>query len=277
MNLLISLPAGIILIMAICLLLAKYTKSTAYAIGGIVALIVIMVYGMLAAISWPGADVFAIHIALYILTVYGMTIVTSQRQKKLELGNADQKKSKLHWAPVTLFVFFGIILVTDSVLIMLAQSGMNPEWAKLILPEPRGKGEVRSVFPGTVSHDFREKSGQFNEYKQQREQQVELGWKISVGWKHEAYSNLANTLLVEIKQRDGDSLNNAVVTARFLYPADSKFDQVLSLETDDSGLYHSDVTLANPGDWDMVLNIQHQSGEYEMRTRTSIQQANEQR
>ncbi len=275
MNLLISLPAGILLIMTICLLLARYTKSSAYAIGGLIALMVIMVYGMLAAISWPGADVFAIHIALYLLTVYGMTIVAAQRQKKSIQSNASGNKSKLHWAPVTLFVFFGIILVTDSVLILLAQSGMNPEWARLILPEPRGKGKVRSVFPGTVSHDFREKSSQFNQYKEQREQQVELGWIVNVGWKNDAYSNVVNTLFVEIKQSDGSYLSNAEVTALFFYPADTKFDQVHTLSSDESGLYRSDVTLANPGDWDMVLNIRHKNGEYEMRTRTTIQQANE--
>jgi len=275
MNLLISLPAGILLIMTLCLLLARYTKSTAYAIGGLVALMVIMVYGMLAAISWPGADVFAIHIALYLLTVYGMTIVAAQRQKKLTQGSPSGVKSKLHWAPVTLFVFFGIILVTDSVLILLAQSGMNPEWARLILPEPRGKGTVRSVFPGTVSHDFREKSSQFNQYKEQREQQAELGWAVNVGWKNDAYSNVVNTLFVEIKQRDGSYLSNAEVTARFLYPANTKYDQVHTLSSDSLGLYRSDVTLANPGDWDMVLTIRHKNGEYEMRTRTTIQQANE--
>ncbi len=271
MNLLISLPAGIIVIMAIFMLLARFTKNSAYAIGGIIALLVIMIYGMIAAINWPGADVFAIHIALYLLTVYGMTIATSQRQNRV------RKRSKLHWAPVTLFVFFGIILVTDSVLILLAQSGVSPDWATLILPEPRARGEVRSVFPGTVSHDFREKSGQFNEYKQQREKQQHLGWSVIPGWKQEAYSNISNTLLLQVKKRDGSLLRGATISARFLYPADSSFDQTINLQDDESGLYHAPVTLTRPGDWEMVLSIHHKDGDYEMRVRTSIQQDNGQR
>jgi nitrogen fixation protein FixH len=268
MNLLISLPSGILLIIISYYFLAKVFKSSAYMLGGIIALVVAMVYSMLAAISWPGADVFAIHIALYLLTVYGMTIVISQRQRK-----SIQQKSKLHWAPVTLFVFFGIILVTDSVLIMLAQSGMSPEWVKRILPEPKSSGTVRSVFPGTVSHDFREKSNQFNEYQQKHQQQAELGWSIKLGWKEEAYSGTQNTLFVEIKQRDGSILKDAEVTASFLYPANTKYDQTHQLTGDGQGLYRADLTLPNPGDWDMVLNIRHETGQHEMRTRTTIQQA----
>jgi len=268
MNLLITLPVGIVFIMVSYLLIARVYKGSAYALGGIFALVVAMVYSMLAAIFWPGADVFAIHIALYLLSVYGMTIVASQRQKKLKHEN-----SKLHWAPTTLFVFFGIILVTDSVLIFLAQSGMSPEWASRILPEPRGKGSVRSVFPGTVSHDFREKSDQFNEYKKKHEQQATLGWVIKIGWKDEAYTDVKNTLYVEIKTRDGSSLNDAEVVSRFLYPADTKFDQSLLLMREGNGLYSTDVTLVKPGAWDMILNIQHETGLHEMRTKTTIQHA----
>ena len=94
MNLLISLPAGILLIIMSFYVSTKVFKGSSYMLGGVFALIVAMVYSMLAAISWPGADVFAIHLALYLLTVYGMTIVTSQ----------NRKKSKLHWAPVSLFL-----------------------------------------------------------------------------------------------------------------------------------------------------------------------------
>ena len=268
MNLLITLPVGIVLIMLSYLLLSRVYKGSAYALGGIFALVVAMVYSMLAAIFWPGADVFAIHIALYLLSIYGMTIVIGQRQKKL-----DNAKSKLHWAPTTLFVFFGIILVTDSVLIFLAQSGMSPEWASRILPEPRGKGSVRSVFPGTVSHDFREKSDQFNEYKHNREQQTTLGWEIKLGWKDEAYSQVKNTLHVEIKTQGGVNLNDAEVVAQFLYPADTKFDQTLYLTRNEKGVYSTEVTLVKPGDWDMVLNIRHEMGFHEMRTKTTVQHA----
>ena len=268
MNLLITLPVGIVLIMVSFLLLSRVYKGSAYALGGIFALVVAMVYSMLAAIFWPGADVFAIHIALYLLSIYGMTIVMSQRQQKL-----DGEKAKLHWAPTTLFVFFGIILVTDSVLIFLAQSGMSPEWAERILPEPRGRGTVRSVFPGVVSHDFREKSDQFNEYKQQREQQATLGWKIKLGWKDEAYSQIENILYVEIKTLEGINLNDAEVVAQFLYPGDSKFDQTLFLARDIKGIYSTNVTLGKLGDWDMILNIRHKTGRHELRTKTAVQHA----
>jgi nitrogen fixation protein FixH len=262
MNLLISLPAGILIIIAIFTLLTRRFKNSTYMLAGIISLLVIMVYGMVAAISWPGADVFAIHIALYLLTVYGMTIIASQKRKK----------SKLHWAPVTLFVFFGVILITDSVLILLAQSGMNNEWVKLILPEPTGSAKVRSVFPGTVSHDFREKSEQFNIYQQQRQHQMELGWSIKLGWKDDALTGVKNTLYVEIKNADNRLLRDAEVTAKFMYPADMKLDQKHQLTMNEQGIYQAELTLMNPGDWDMILNVKHNQDTYEMRTKTTIKQ-----
>jgi nitrogen fixation protein FixH len=221
-----------------------------------------MIYGSIAILDWPGGDVFAIHIALYLLSVYGMWIVTSQKRGK----------SKFHWAPVTIFLFFGVIIVTDSVLVLLAENGMSNAWVKRVLPEPSSSGNVHSIFPGTVSHDFREKTAQFNIYQEKRRHQKELGWSIKLGWKNEAQAGVRNTLYVEIKDAQGRFLENAKVTARFMYPADMNLDQIHKLTTDKSGLYATDLTLMNPGDWGMILNIQHGPDQYEMRTRTTIHQ-----
>jgi nitrogen fixation protein FixH len=263
MNLIISIPAGILAIIAIYAFALKLFKVPTSTLGGILAILVTMIYGSIAILDWPGGDVFAIHIALYLLSVYGMWIVTSQKRTK----------SKLHWAPVSIFVFFGVIIVTDSVLILLAENGMSSAWVKRILPEPSSSGNVQSIFPGTVSHDFREKTDQFNIYQQKRRHQKELGWSIKLGWKNEAQAGVHNALYVEIKDAQGHVLDNANVTARFMYPADMNLDQTLKLSRAENGLYVADLTLMNPGDWSMILNIKHGQDQYEMRTRTTIHQA----
>jgi len=264
MNLLLSLPIGIVLISVTYLILSRVFKESLLMLAGILALVVAMVYSMLAAISWPGADVYAIHLALYMLTIYGMTIILKQRRTK----------SKLHWGPIAIFTFFGIILITDSVFILLAQSGMSPEWVQRILPEPKGKSEVRSVFPGTVSHDFREKESQFNEYQQQREAQEKLGWQVKPGWRESAIAGKPNQLLLELKDKDNKFIKDAKIQLRFLYPADMKRDQTLNMTYHADGLYRADVILNHIGDWDMIVNISHAAGDYELRNRTTIKALN---
>jgi nitrogen fixation protein FixH len=123
-----------------------------------------------------------------------------------------------------------------------------------------------------VSHDFREKSDQFNIYQQQRKQQEQLGWSVKLGWKEEAVTGKENILYVQVKDAQGELIKDAQVTAKFMYPADMKLDQIHQLGSDTNGLYQAEITLNNPGDWNMDLNIQHGQHQYEMRTRTTVKQ-----
>ena len=261
MNLIVSLPLGIVIIIVTYLVLNRVFKNSLPIVAAALALLVLAIYSALAAISWPGADVYAIHIAVYLVTVYGMTIILKQRQKKT---------ARLHWAPVTIFVFFGVILVTDSVLVFLAQSGMSPQIAKHILPNPDVKGEVYSVFPGTVSHDFKQKEHWFNNYQQKRKKQFELGWQVQPGWQQKAIAGQPNRLMVRVLDKDGQPLTGAGVHAQFLYPGDMKYDQLVELKYDKQGIYSASVTLGEIGDWDMVLDVHHSSGDYQLRSKTSI-------
>lgn len=264
MNLLISLPLGIIIIALSYLALNRFFRDSLYMVGGILALVVFFVYSLLALLNWPGADVYAIHLALYMVTVYGMTIILKQRQQK----------ARLHWAPVAIFVFFGIIIVVDSVFILLAQNGMNQQWAQWILPEAKNKKGISSVFPGTVSHDFREKTEQFNEYQKMRLAQAELGWRVKPGWREKAVAGKPNQLLLELRDRDGQPLKNASIDVRFLYPGNSKLDAHTTMTYSD-GLYRADLQLNHVGNWDMIVKIVHPDGEYELRNRTTLHAANE--
>lgn len=62
-NLLISLPIGIAIILLLFTSLVRVVKLEIYVAAGSLALVTIFVYGILAILFWPGADVFAIHIA----------------------------------------------------------------------------------------------------------------------------------------------------------------------------------------------------------------------
>ncbi len=260
MNLLISLPVGIAIIIIGYIVTLRVTNINRYVLAGVFALSIAAVYSFIAAVNWPGADVYAIHLALFLLALYATTIISSQKNNS----------KKMHWGPKAIFTFFAVVLITNSVFVYLAQTGMSSDLAKWFLPEPKSKAEVQSVFPGVVSHDFREKESQFNAYQQQRLKQESLGWTVKLGWKNAALIEKSNTFMLNITQSTGEPLKDAKVTAKFLYPANLKYDQEHQLIEQANGFYSVKMELLQPGNWDVIVNIQHANGSYEIRSKTTL-------
>lgn len=264
MNLLISLPLGVLLILFVFFSLRRFLRQSPAAAALVTAVLTLFVYGIVALLRWPGADVFAIHLAIYLITSYAMAIIGSQRASNT--GN----KPRLHWAPMLLVGFFLFVFLVDSVFILLAQQGVGNQWAKRLLPEPRGGGEVRSVFPGVVSHDFREKENQFNEYQLQREKQTQRNWQVRVGWDKPALAGEPNRLLLKVTDELGAALLDAEVSGRLLYPADARQDQEFSMQRTLEELYQAELNLTRAGRWDLVLFIQRGEERHEVRAVTTI-------
>ena len=260
MNLIISLPLGVVIIAAIYLTVMKMTKATAYMLAGVMALATFAVYSFIAAVSWPGADVYAIHVAVFLLSIYALAIISGQKKSQ----------NKIHWGPKLLIGFFALVLITNSVFVYLAQTGMSPGLAKIFLPEPKHTASAQSIFPGVVSHDFREREEQFNLYQQERLAQNRLGWQVSLGWFKKPLSGDSNKFLVRILNSEGKQLANAQVGARFLYPANTLHDKVYGLVMQDNGLYSQEIKLDRPGTWDVIINIKHADGTYEVRSKTVL-------
>ncbi|VAW99807.1 hypothetical protein MNBD_GAMMA21-2347 [hydrothermal vent metagenome] len=260
MNLLISIPVGIAIIIIGYALALRMSNINRYVLAGVFAIMVVAIYSFISAVSWPGADVYAMHLAIYLVTLYAITIISSQKSQS----------KKMHWGPKAIFVFFAVVLIVNSFFVYFAQTGMSTDFAKWVLPEPRSKASVQSVFPGVVSHNFREKGNQFNAYQLERSGQESLGWKVKLGWQDAALINNSNTFKLKITQRDGVPLKNARVTAKFLYPANLKYDQTHVLTEDKNGLYFVTMQLQQPGNWDVIVSIQHDDDNYEVRSKTTV-------
>ena len=251
---------GVAIIVTAYIVALRMTNINRYVLAGVFAIAIVAVYSFIAALSWPGADVYAMHLAIYLVTLYATTIISSQQSQS----------KKLHWGPKVIFSFFAVLLIVDSFFVYFAQSGMNSDLAKWILPEPRSMGSVQSVFPGVVSHDFREKGNQFNTYQQQRLNQETLGWDVKLGWQDSALLNKSNIFKLKIFKKNGKLLTNAEVSAKFLYPANLKYDQKIVLTENTNGLYSATVLITQPGNWDVIVSIQHADGYYELRSKTTI-------
>ena len=264
MNLLITLPVGILLVLICFFTLLRFVTRQPLPTGFATAVLTTAVYVAFAIRYWPGGDVFAVHIALFLITVYILTITSHQRQ---QAGTT----ARLHWAPAAIIGFFVVIVSVDSVFIVLAQRGVGPDWARHLLPTPRSGGEVDSRFPGVVSHDFHEKENQFNAYQAEREQQQALGWQSHIGWDQTAIINQNNRLMLSLQDAQQQAITDATISGRFLYPGDVKLDQVFHMRSVGAGLYAADLSFSKAGTWDLVLTISRHADKLELRTTTTIE------
>lgn len=261
-SLVTTLIGGIFVIIALFWLLHRFSRLNGKAVAMWMAFLVIGIVIPYSIMFWPGADVFAIHLAIYLMTVYILGIVTSQREGAVNRG--------WHWGPFAIAGFFLVVVSVDSVLITLASKGLDKDFTQLWMPKPDRGGKVSSFFPGTVSHDFQQKGEQYNAYRAQVEEQQALGWQLSKGWLGQPVVNKSSTFKVRILDREHKPVSGADVVVQFLRPSDIKQDHLLKLAETVPGEYQNDISLPLPGRWDVVLKIQQQENRYELRADTSI-------
>lgn len=268
-NILITLLGGVFLIVAIFILLYSVSNMSGKMVAVVMAFAVTATYVPISIFLWPGADVFAIHIALYLVSVYVLAIVTSQRDARRQAG---KEGFGFHWAPAAIVTFFVILIIMDSFFIMFATKGMDTDIAKILLPAPQSGGKVSSHFPGTVSHDYHQKYEQYVEYSKRYEAQKSRNWSIRKGWLSEAVVNQPAIFRVEIKTNTNQVVKNAKVSGTFLRPADSKLDTRFSMQEIEPGIYQQSITLTQPGNWDLILKIHKDKDDHEVRAKTVIKE-----
>lgn len=240
-------------------------------------LIVMGIYIPLAATHWAGVDVFAIHFAFYVMSGYGLGIITSHRshRQRLEakLGDSTEppKKAWFHWAPAIIVVFFLTLAVVDSIIITLANKGASSEFMAQFLPEPRfSTGAVTSVFPGPVPNNFKEKYAQFNQHLDQLEVQKERGWQVKNGWQQTPRMGQPAVFSIHVLDKAGQPITGAKVEVSFLRSADKTKDKHFTLPESTSGTYGQSVQLDEPGSWTVVLRIQRGDEVHEVKGTTQV-------
>ena len=266
MNLLLTLAGGAALIAISALALARFSALKPIQSAVIVALAAIGIYMPVAILHWPGADVVAIHLAIYLVTAYVCGLFLETRAKAQASGNST---SGLHWGPAAIIGFFVILVAADSVFIILAERGLSPQLSERLLPEAR-QGQVSSVFPGVISHDFQEKETLYNAYLEQVERQRQRGWQIRKGWLHQPAADEQAIFQVTAHTADGEPLVGAAAEGWFLRPADSRLDTGFRMQEVTPGVYQAALKLPAHGLWDLVLRLRKGDDTHEIRASTSV-------
>ncbi len=259
-DLLLGLGIGVALIVLANLALIRWAGVSARWAAAVTALVAVGLYVPYTILRWPGGDVFAIHLALYLLAALACGML-------LEARSSGQG---LHWGPMTLSGFFIVVAVFGAVFIAVAEHGVPPWVRDWLLPESLSKRDTTSIFPGVISHDFQKKESLYNQYLQQVERQRLRGWQIHKGWIGEAVAGAPARFRVAVQTREGEPVAGAQVAGRFLRPSTSRLDVDFDLKEATPGVYEAELTLPVPGHWNLVLQVRQGEELHELRASTEI-------
>lgn len=248
---------GVAVELLVYLLLTRVFKLAGNAAAVGVAMLAVLVYVPWAIINWPGADIFAVQLAIFLTLAYALGMIGSR------VGRG------WHWAPATIVAFFVGVITINIVFVTVAERGITGMFAEL-LPKPRDSVVVDSEFPGVVSHDYQQKEAQYNQYLSQVEAQRARGWQVRKGWQHKPVVGQPEDFIVQVRQRDGSPLSGADVHGRFLRTSNSRDDFSFSLPELSSGEYRGRITMPLPGLWKLVLEIRKGDALHEIRAMTSV-------
>lgn len=265
-DLLTSLGIGVIVAIASFIIFYKFIHFSAPKSGFLSAAVVLGAYIPLAIISWPGGDVFAIHLAIFGVVSYMMGMITHYREQAL---NEEQRKKWFHWIPATFFAFFLVVVTVNMTLVTLATKGMSPELLQWLLPTDEGR-DISSQFPGVVSHDYHEKEALYNAYLERLNKQKERGWKVKQGWLVSPEQDKSAVFQIEAVDKEGRVLTGLDVNLKFFRPSDYRKDKEFTMKEVMDGIYQQEVTFILPGNWDVVIMLKRADDVHEIRGSTFV-------
>lgn len=268
-----SILVGILLIVAVFFILFRLLRMGGKLSASVVALLVLGIYVPLSIFRWPGGDIFAIHMAMYMVTAYLLGIVTSYREKRLAELPGGEKAPFFHWAPATIVGFFLFIIVVDSIFVTWATKGVGSDVANWLFPKPRSEHRVESHFPGTVSKDYQKAQSEYNAYLEQLETQKQRGWQIRKGFVETPHVGEEQVFQVELRDKQGKLLSGAEISGRFMRPSNSKLDVDFDMNEVKPGLYQTHLSLAYPGNWDLDMHIRRGEEKHLLQGSTYVEAA----
>lgn len=269
-DLVLTLAVGVFSELLLFGALYKFTRLRGKQVALIVFVVMLTFFIPFTVLTWEGIDVMAIHLALYMITPYGLGIITSTWEANAASG---ERHGFFHWAPVTIIAFFGVIATVDAIIITLANKGMSEFWVENILPEPSSGADIQSNFPGTVDYNFQKKESLYNQFREQLKTQEARGWQVKKGWLSAPVVGEPQRFRLQVVDKSGEPVTHAEVTGRFMRPADMKDDVYFTLKEVSPGVYENSFVMEYPGNWGLHAIILKDEDRHEIRGDTRVESA----
>lgn len=229
-----------------------------YTIGGAIRGLPPMLRAMLAGIipllayfvlivgRWPGLDVAAIHISVFLAAALVLFALTQFRQRSA---------GRLHWAPKLLIAFFIGLVFLNAAFLQIATKG---------LPEPIARWwlgsnghVVYSGFSGVVAHGQQAAKAVSSELSEaHRESQI--GWQVEMSGLDSA--GLTRPVQVIVRDRTGLPVEGVQAELLVSRPGATTPTLGVSLDAVEAGVYVGALTLPATGRWLAELRLM-QGGE----------------
>ncbi|MGC9457045.1 MAG: FixH family protein [Halothiobacillaceae bacterium] len=259
----VTAPVGIALIVLSFFALKRLMPTRGRPIAVILGLVTLGIYVPFALRNWPGLDVMAMNIVLFLITIFALGLLFP--------GKGVRKKGEFHWGPTAIIAFLGTVIVVQAILFTVASHGFTPDVARAILPEPRSNpGQVTSFFPGEVPHAYQEKEALFNQYADQIRAQHERGWQVRQGWMGPAVLGEPAQYRLELVDAEGRPLDGARGVVRFMRAADGRLDFEAELRSMGQGMYGAEVVMPAPGRWSVLVELERGDDLHEVRAMTEV-------
>ena len=218
-----------------------------YALGGLVrsltpvlraalaGLVPLLAYFVLIVGRWPGLDVAAIHISVFLAAALVLFAMSQFRRRGA---------GRMHWVPKLLTGFFIGLVFINATLLYIATQG---------LPEPLGRwwlgskgGAVYSGFSGVVAHGQNAAKAVSSELSAAH-RESRLGWQVEMSGLDEA--GRVRAITVRVKDRTGLPVEHVEAEVRLTRPGATSPALKLPLRAAEAGVYVGTLNLPDSGRW----------------------------
>jgi FixH len=220
--------------------LARAARIPAEIAGLLAAGLPLLAYFVYLIGRWPGLDVVAIHIAVFISAGFVLVVFSRYRSKQ----------QRMHWVPKALIAFFCLLAVMNAGFLYVATKGLPPALAGLLLPS--GKIEtIHTGFAGTTRHG-REAAKAIGADLSREDLNARLGWSVRVeGLRQPATGE--NAVFVAVENERGMLLSDLQGAIKLARPGGAA--KTYPLSPTGRGQYETRVNFEGSGLWVLELYI----------------------
>lgn len=204
-------------------------------------LLPLLAYFIVIVGRWPGLDVVAMHISVFLAAALVLHVLTQFRRRSV---------GRMHWVPKLLTGFFIGLVVINGTLMYIATKG---------LPEPIARwwlgsngGAVYSGFSGVVEHGQSAAKAISSELSQAH-RESELGWQVEMTGLES--NEATRAISVRVQDRTGLPVDRIDAELRLLRPGATQPALTVPLSALDAGVYGGVLRLPAKGRWLVELRL----------------------
>jgi nitrogen fixation protein FixH len=201
----------------------------------------LLVYFVSIVGRWPGLDVVAIHISVFLAAGLVLYILTLQRRRS---------PGGLHWVPKLLIAFFLGLTVINATLLYIATQGLPEPIARWWLGSDGGK--VYSGFSGVVAH-HQDAAKAVSSALSQAYDESRLGWQVEIEGLEDS-DGPVRTVQVKARDRTGLPLTQLQAEVLVMRPGAPAPQLQVPLQGAGTGVYAGRLELPGKGRW--IVEVQ---------------------